>query len=233
MHWAALRNQAWRSQWPLILLCGLLLLVISEWTHLDWLVQDWIYDEKTRGFPLRDHWLLQQVLHEWVKRAVIVVWLSLLAIRIWGRGWTWVQACRRPLTYLLVSSASTAAMIAWMKHHTGKFCPWDLVRYGGDQPFVALLEHAENTTRVGQCWPGGHASTAFAFVGVYYALRACRKPWAGKALVAVLFLGGVLAAAQTLRGAHFLSHNLWTAWFSWLFAWLWALVFRLSWQEKF
>ena len=105
------------------------------------------------------------------------------------------------------------------------------MRYGGDEPFVALLGHAENATRVGQCWPGGHASTAFAFIGVYYAVRACGKPWAGKALTGVILLGGVLSLAQTLRGAHFLSHNLWTAWFSWLFAWLWTLVFRLNWKD--
>ena len=94
MHWAAWRELIWRLQWPLILLCGLLLLAISEWTQLDWLVQDWIYDEKVHGFPLRDHWLLQDVLHTWVKRVVILVWLALLVIRIRWRDSKWLGACR-------------------------------------------------------------------------------------------------------------------------------------------
>ncbi|MEG2636556.1 MAG: hypothetical protein RSA09_08515, partial [Acinetobacter sp.] len=53
------------------------------------------------------------------------------------------------------------------------------------------------------------------FVGYFvYRLNEPKRAWFY--LLAALILGFVMGWAQMMRGAHFLSHNLWTAWVIWL-----------------
>ena len=64
------------------------------------------------------------------------------------------------------------------------------------------------------------ASAGFAFVGGYFALRR-RQPRAARLwLAASLAAGLILGAAQQVRGAHFMSHTLWTGWLCWTTGWL-------------
>jgi len=70
----------------------------------------------------------------------------------------------------------------------------------------------------GHCFPAGHASAAFAYLGGYFVFRRAApgvaRAWFAFALVTGLALG----LSQQMRGAHFMSHTLWTAWFCWLTA---------------
>jgi membrane-associated PAP2 superfamily phosphatase len=50
----------------------------------------------------------------------------------------------------------------------------------------------------------------------YFVFRQSDKKRAYFYLVAGLILGFAMGWAQMMRGAHFLSHNLWTAWVIWL-----------------
>lgn len=72
----------------------------------------------------------------------------------------------------------------------------------------------------GQCFPAGHATTGFAFVGGFFALRHARPRLARVWLWSALTFGMVLGIGQQLRGAHFMSHTLWTGWLCWMTAWL-------------
>ena len=57
-------------------------------------------------------------------------------------------------------------------------------------------------------------------MGGYFALRhkapAAARWWLAAAVLAGLVLGG----AQQVRGAHFMSHTLWTGWLCWTVGWL-------------
>jgi membrane-associated PAP2 superfamily phosphatase len=46
-------------------------------------------------------------------------------------------------------------------------------------------------------------------------------------LLAALGTGGLLGISQQLRGAHFMSHTLWTAWICWTTAWVLDGLHRL------
>jgi membrane-associated PAP2 superfamily phosphatase len=72
----------------------------------------------------------------------------------------------------------------------------------------------------GHCFPAGHAATGFAFVGGYFALRSHLPRLARRWLVGAIAVGLVLGLVQQLRGAHFMSHTLWTAWICWMVGWL-------------
>jgi membrane-associated PAP2 superfamily phosphatase len=67
----------------------------------------------------------------------------------------------------------------------------------------------------GHCFPAGHASTGFAFIAVYFGLRQAGVLAARKYLLMAVLAGFVLGLSQQMRGAHFMSHTLWTAWLCW------------------
>src|SRR5690606_16500174 len=67
----------------------------------------------------------------------------------------------------------------------------------------------------GLCWPGGHASGGFALAAAYFVLRDSRPHSARWMLAIGLLFGCVMSIVQMVRGAHFLSHNLWSLWLVW------------------
>ena len=79
----------------------------------------------------------------------------------------------------------------------------------------------------GHCFPAGHASAGFAFIGGYFVFRNVAPRTARIWLQASLASGLLLGLAQQLRGAHFMSHTLWTA----LVAWCIAFAVDTAWQH--
>ncbi|RML36691.1 PAP2 super protein, partial [Pseudomonas syringae pv. maculicola] len=68
----------------------------------------------------------------------------------------------------------------------------------------------------GRCWPGGHAATGFTLFALFFMLRDRRPRLAKLGLALALGLGSIFSAGRMLQGAHFFSHNIWTAVFCWL-----------------
>lgn len=64
----------------------------------------------------------------------------------------------------------------------------------------------------GHCFPGGHASTGFSLLSGFFVFRKSHTKLAYFFLFIGLVLGFIMGWGQMMRGAHFLSHNLWTAW---------------------
>lgn len=56
---------------------------------------------------------------------------------------------------------------------------------------------------------------AFAFLGLYFLWRPYRLQLARALALAVCAVGLLFGYAQLLRGAHYPSHTLWTAWLCW------------------
>jgi membrane-associated PAP2 superfamily phosphatase len=78
----------------------------------------------------------------------------------------------------------------------------------------------------GSCFPGGHAAGGFALVAIYFAgMVAGNRRLERAGLVLVLLAGTSFSLVRIAQGAHFLSHNLWSAAICWALA---ALVFRQS-----
>ena len=57
-------------------------------------------------------------------------------------------------------------------------------------------------------------------MAAYFGLRQSGAPSASTWLACALLAGLVLGLSQQMRGAHFMSHTLWTAWLSWSVGWL-------------
>jgi hypothetical protein len=77
----------------------------------------------------------------------------------------------------------------------------------------------------GHCFPAGHASTGFAFMAAFFGLQQSAPRAALKWLGWAVLVGFILGISQQVRGAHFMSHTLWTSWLCWTVGWIGHLVF--------
>jgi membrane-associated PAP2 superfamily phosphatase len=171
------------------------------------------------GFALRDHWAIAGALHEGARGVAWLLGLWLLAGVWWPTG-VLRQLSRPARVQWLLTTLLALMLISALKYSSQTSCPWDLAEFGGAGSYLSHWDWGRPDGGSGHCFPAGHASAGFAFIGGFFVLRQVSRRRAAQCLAAVLAAGAVLGLAQQLRGAHFMSHTLWTAWFCWSGAWL-------------
>lgn len=169
------------------------------------------------GFSLRGHWFLVDVMHQGARLAS---WAFLGFLLI---GIRWPQGVLRRLgmaerMQLALTVLVSVAVVSSLKQASHTSCPWDLRIFGGVARYVSHWDWGVPDGGPGGCFPAGHASSAFACLGGYFVFRRASPHTARVWLVVVLALGLVLGIGQQLRGAHYMSHTLWTAWLCWMAA---------------
>ena len=170
-----------------------------------------------RGFALESHWLWRDVLHDDVRLWPWVVELGLLLVVLLPVGiFKRLPLARR--AQLALTTMAAVAAVSSIKLHSHTSCPWDLQEFGGTARYVSHWAWGVLDGGTGNCFPAGHASAGFAFVGGFFAFRHGSPALAWRWLVAVLVLGLIFGVAQQVRGAHYTSHTLWTAWLCWTVA---------------
>lgn len=193
-----------------------LALLLSEWTSVDMDVANLAFDPVAGQFIGRHSYLLENILHDRVKQIVIVLGLLSIVAFIASFFWSRLFGWRRELGCLVLSLALSTSFVTPLKAVTAVQCPWSLSQFGGKETYSKLLEHRPQTDKPGRCWPGGHAATGFSLFALFFMLRD-RRPRLARAAFTVAFVTGtVLSIGRMLQGAHFLSHNVWTAVFCWL-----------------
>jgi membrane-associated PAP2 superfamily phosphatase len=167
------------------------------------------------GFPWRENPFMVHVMHEGARDLSWVLLVVLLAAIRWPFG-----LLRRLSTggraQLALTVLASVIAVSLLKQASQTSCPWDLKEFGGMAHYVSHWSWGVTDGGPGGCFPAGHASAAFAYVGGYFVLRRVSPRaaaiWLGVALVAGLMLG----VAQQMRGAHYMSHTLWTGWVCWV-----------------
>ncbi|WP_027994785.1 phosphatase PAP2 family protein [Simplicispira psychrophila] len=170
------------------------------------------------GFPMRHQWFFVQVLHEGPRR---LAWLLVLFLAL-GVWWPTGILRRIDLGERLqwaLSALLALGVVSVLKNLSSTSCPWDLAEFGGVARYASHWALGVLDGGGGRCFPAGHASAGFAFLGGYFALRR-RQPHAARwCLAGALVAGLILGVAQQVRGAHFMSHTLWTGWLCWISGW--------------
>ena len=147
----------------------------------------------------------------------------------------WIAACRdpglrplrRPAAYFVVSLILSIATVGLLKTLTNMDCPWDLAEFGGRYPYVTLLADRPALPRNGQCFPAAHASSGYALFALYFVVRERSRRWAKVGIASALLVGATFGIAQQSRGAHFVSHDVWSAFLVWMISLtIYACVFR-------
>ncbi|RSZ33262.1 MULTISPECIES: phosphatase PAP2 family protein [unclassified Variovorax] len=166
------------------------------------------------GFPLRDNPFMVHVMHEGARNlSWALVTLLFAAIR-WPFGLLRRLDTAGRVQLALTVLGSVIAVSA-LKHASHTSCPWDLQEFGGVARYVSHWSWGVSDGGPGGCFPAGHASAAFAYVGGYFVLRRVSSRAAAIWLWTAMAAGLVLGVSQQLRGAHYMSHTLWTAWVCW------------------
>jgi len=215
---------------------GIVLLVTLAWdaSGLDLPVM-WQIGTSS-GFPLRHHAWLVGVFHEGWRQFFAAFFVSMVVWALWPARWNLPRLAamnlpRRERWTLILLVLLSLLAVNLVKINSQTSCPWDLQQFGGTARYLSHWALGQSDGGSGRCFPGGHASSAFAFVGLCLPWLAppphtARAPAAGLRWLTFLLLAGLTAGtAQTLRGAHFPSHTLWTllicgsvSWIGWQLA---------------
>lgn len=169
------------------------------------------------GFPYRDHWLFSGVLHQGARRVAWSLQFALVLMVWWPLGPLRLLSRRERAT--LLAATLLGVLLIWIaKSGSLSSCPWELKEFGGVASYVSHWRWGVADGGEGNCFPAGHASAAFAFLTGYFWLRE-KAPRAAAVWLGVTLLAGVaIGLAQQVRGAHYMSHTLWTAWLCWVIA---------------
>ncbi len=202
-----------------IVACFILAAAIILWlgsnTDIDLMLADAAFDPATHRFPWQHAWIAEQFNHIILKTIFSALGLVAAVLALWDgcrpfAGWTGER--RTGLRVAAMSAVLVPLAISLLKQASSSHCPWDLKRYGGTAPYIRLLEWMPAGVAPGHCLPGGHASSALWLISIAAFWWPHRPRQAIATGTAMLMLGGAVGWMQQLRGAHFLTHTLWSAW---------------------
>ena len=184
-------------------------------SHGDLWMADRLYAWQGHQWALRSAFVTQDLIHLIGRDLSTAAWLGVLAAWMVARARNGLTLWRAPLARLLVATLLASALVAWVKSWSNMDCPWDLTRYGGSREFIGILSVRPIGMPRAACFPAGHASAGYAWMALYFFLLSTRPRWRWAGLATGVGLGLLFGVAQQLRGAHFLSHDVWTAALCW------------------
>ncbi len=202
--------------WSWTLAAGVLLLLWDA-SGLDLAVMRLLGN--AQGFAWRHDFVLEHLLHDRARQLGILLYVLLLVLSLWPLG-IWRQLTGRQR--LGMATGVTLALIAvnTLKRTSLTSCPWDLADFGGVAQYVSHWNWGTGDGGGGHCFPGGHASAALAFLPLalpWWLSDHAKDRQRGRWLfIGILTAGALLGGVQTVRGAHYPSHTLWTALICWV-----------------
>ena len=196
-------------------LLALAVLLIWDAAGLDVALASWA--GTPMGFPWREHWFLVKVMHEGARS---LSWVLVIALFISIRWPVWIlrRLSVGERVQLAVTALASVMVVSLIKYTSRTSCPWELQAFGGAAHYVSHWAWGVRDGGSGNCFPAGHASAGFAYIGGYFVFRRSSPDIARVWLACALAAGLALGLSQQLRGAHYMSHTLWTAWVCWVTA---------------
>lgn len=207
------------SSWTFRRLCGvtlvsLLLLAAWDLSGLDVPLAHLVGNP--HGFPLRSQHAFVLVMHEFPRTLSSLLVLGLLVGIV--RPWSFLQRLTRAeRAQLALSVVGAMLLVTAFKKMNSTSCPWDLAEFGGSARYVSHWLWGVHDGGPGHCFPAGHASSAFGFLAGWFVIRRAAPDLSHRWLLLSLAFGLFLGLGQQLRGAHYMSHTLWTAFTCWTF----------------
>lgn len=194
--------------------------------QIDLVVGDYFFNN---GFPGKSSFWADTLIHKGGGKLIFTIAVGTLGFLLASLKIDKFIPHRKAAWYVLACLALGTGLVNGLKAVTNVDCPWDLARYGGIQPYISLFADKPDLLKHGRCFPGGHSSGAFSLFALYFLALRYKPHWAGATLAGVILLGLVFAAGQWARGAHFPSHDFYSAFICWLAALLLAKAF---WRER-
>jgi membrane-associated PAP2 superfamily phosphatase len=215
-------------EWWLPTAVGLYLVVWWDYLRIDAGVM--LLIGTPQGFALRHNLWLEALGHDGARNLALLV-LLLMWLAVFRAPRALAVFSRPERLFMALATSLCALLISVLKHHSVVSCPWDQAVFGGSAHWVPHWAWWVTTDGgPGGCFPGGHASSGFAFIaaawpGLASRVGSRRWRWGAWVLALALASGLALGVVQTLRGAHPPGHTLWTAWLCWTASGLFYAVF--------
>lgn len=215
----------------LLAAAGLFLVLFSRDGAADFAISRIFFDLSTGTFPLKEMPVFAVGGHTGLKWLALCIWLSSAVFAVTSIWTASLREWRSPLVFFCVTVALTTLFVALLKMTSAHSCPWDLQDFGGMANWFPLFDSPAVDTGPGRCWPSGHSAGGFSLIAGYFAFRRNHRAIARIALVFALSLGALMSFVQMARGAHFLSHCLWSLWIAWFCSLVSFLIWRLNWRS--
>ena len=202
--------------WPALLFA--LFVTVATATGLDEsLARAWAFDLTSGQFigAGGGEWWAKDLIHS--VGGLVIRTIGGVLLLLWGLSFRFrtLRRWRRPAGFVLLCAVLGAGAVGVLKETTNVACPWALAEFGGLEPYVRLFADRPDALPKAQCFPGGHSSSGFALFPLYFLWLGRNRRRARVALAAAVLVGGVFAFGQEARGAHFLSHDVWSAALLW------------------
>ena len=226
------RRRFWMSHAVVPFIAFAILTILFEWLPIDVaFARDWAYDGAT-GWIGHGRWWAEKLLHTDGRIAVIAIIATLLVAFLLSFVVARLRPARSTLLYLVATMVLAWGFVGGLKQVTNVPCPWSVEGFGGHHPHVGLFDARPAGYERAACFPGAHSGSGFALVAFYFAFRDRRPKRARAALMTAAVVGVTLAFAQEARGAHFLSHDVTSAFLVWFIALGTYVVWRRVTQNR-
>ncbi len=202
-----------RSVLPVFLLALALQGIISLF-NVDFIWAHWLFAQEGGHWSLKDNWILSSVIHNGGRELSVMLALGCNLAFLLSFVMDSLRPSRNLWAYLACAPILAAGVVSLGKQLSGVACPWSLQLLGGERPYVPLVQQLFSPGE-GACFPAGHASAGYAWFALYFVAAEYWPKSRRHILMMVSLLGLVFGFAQQLRGAHFLSHDLWSLVICW------------------
>lgn len=204
------------AQCAVLAVVATVLAIVFHVTDLDVRLERVWYDPAQHAFPWRYAWITKYGVHRYLKYLQLGLgvgaWIvALLASRAHDG---FLASHRRRLWCVAASFVAVPIVIAVLHRASAMHCPWDVVDYGGTAPYFDLFSPTPAGIASGRCFPAAFVASGswmLSLAWLWFPERTWRSVFIGLATLAWAF---GLGFVQQMRGAHFLSHTLWSLWTS-------------------
>jgi membrane-associated PAP2 superfamily phosphatase len=213
-----------------------LLVCLQQFTAFDLTVENWYFDADSHRFPWKNSWFAKDFMHGYLKNAIMLPGIAIVvfcAVDYFFPSKKVGSLMRLRLQFVGFSAVIIPAFIAGLKSKSASHCPWNVEQYGGIYPHLKLFESLPPTMQAGHCFPAGHTSTGLWLTAfcIFWLPNAPKK--ALLVFTLGLSVGFVLGWVQQMRGAHFLSHTLWSMWLASLVIVCLLMLFRRAFAKHY
>ncbi len=203
--------------------------IVFEYSDFDvWWISHF-YNEQSRSWPFRGHWLFDTVIHDWGRYFDIFAVVTWLMVFLLTWGYRPFKKHKKIMLYVLAASAAGPLIVGAGKHTTHIYTPWDLDIFSGTLPYIRLFDPVPKGLPIGEAFPAGHAAGGYAFFSLYFLLLHLGSPYKNHGFLFALSLGLFFGIGQQVRGAHFPSHDLFTLVICWYSA---LIIYYLFYPEE-
>lgn len=209
-------SQFWWRQWRVPLVAFAIAATLFATTSLDFMIARMLFFDASREQWIGAHsWWTNELIHtggRWLIRCVVAAALAVwIATFLRPR----LQAWRRPTAYFICAVVLSVGVVGLLKTLTNVDCPRDLTEFGGAMPFIALFADRPDGLAHARCFPAAHASSGYALLALYFVFREYSRRLSRYGLMIGAVFGLIFGIAQQARGAHFASHDVWSAFLVW------------------